>query len=108
MFYDLLEMQSDVNLRDIPDTDELEEQKKHSMNPRQAWWYEQLQNGAPWIGAEELPAGGDGETYYQVDPEPLYSAYVTSLRMGDNRANPGFMDAVGRFMRTVLPSFFPE
>jgi len=37
MLYDLLEMQSPINLRDIPDTDELEEQKKHNMNPRQAW-----------------------------------------------------------------------
>lgn len=103
LLYDLLNMPDDVNLRDIPNTDELQEQKKHSMSPRQAWWYEQLQSGTLWETAEQVYEG-----CWQIDPEPLYAAYVTAMRMGDVRSNPGFMGAVGRFMRTVLPSPFPE
>lgn len=107
LLYDLMEYKTEINLRDIPDTDELQEQKKWSMGAKHAWWHEQLMSGAPWQGATELPPDGSGETYYEIDPEPLYSAYVAAIRIGDIRANPGFMGAVGRFMRTVMPDGCP-
>lgn len=108
LLYDLLAFKSTINLREIPETEELIEQKKHSMTGKKAWWFEQLQSGAPWIGAEPLPANGEGDIPYQIDPDNLYSAYVTAIRIGDTRANPGFMGSVGRFLRTVLPEGFPE
>lgn len=108
LLHDLKALPITLNLRDIPDTEELHEQKKWSMSARHAWWYEQLMSGAPWEVAEVMPADGSGETYYQIDPEPLYAAYIQQMRVGDVRANPGFMGAVGRFMRTVLPDDCPQ
>lgn len=107
MLYDLLNLRSTINLRDIPNTDELEQQKKHSMPAKTAWWYEQLHSGAPWVEAKLLPPDGEGEHYYEIDPEPLYTAYVTQLRMGDHRANAGFMSQVGHTIRALMPDGYP-
>jgi len=107
MLYDLLQYKSDVNLREIPNTDELDRQKKHSMSAKHAWWYEQLQSGAPWSGATEIPREGEFETVYEIDPDTLYAAYVTAVRLGDNRLSPGFQASLSRFIKTVLPDPYP-
>lgn len=107
LLYDLLERPRTVNLRKIPDTAELERQKKWSMPARHQWWHEQLMTGDPWKGAIALPADGEGEVYFEVDPEPIYAAYVIAIRAADHRMNAGLMGAVGRFLRTVMPDNCP-
>jgi hypothetical protein len=52
LLYDLLDFRSEINLREIPDTDELQNQKVHSVDDNLAWLFERLQQGQlcgnPW------------------------------------------------------------
>lgn len=45
LLYDLLEFKSDVDLRRIPETRDLQEQKRLSADPEEAWWLEKLHLG---------------------------------------------------------------
>ena len=59
---------SDFNVRDVPKTPGLLEQKLHSLEPMQAWWYQKLQDGEicsdfSWIC---IPTHQAYENYHQT------------------------------------------
>lgn len=72
LLYDLLAHDlSDINLRDIPQTQGLIEQKIHSFDPVTAWWFEKLQSG-------QLPkVNEDSEAWPEwVPKEIIYADFV--------------------------------
>lgn len=102
MLYDLLEMKDDTNLRDIPETDELNKQKNQSMPTRYAWWLEQLQDGALWRTATRKG------NLYVMDPDTVYEGYLNAIGKAERHANLGLKGALGRFMRSLCPPPYPE
>jgi hypothetical protein len=108
LLYDLLEHKSDINLRHIPQTEERQTQKEHSMSARHQWWHEQLIDGSIWESAIQMPSDGDGQLYYEVDPEPLYRDYLIAVKQADGRINAGLTSAVSRFLKTIVPEGYPR
>jgi hypothetical protein len=102
LLYDLLEFKEDVNLREIPETKELDEQKYRSMHPREAWWYDMLCDGTPWNDASPI-----NNKEYSIDPDALYAEYVIAMQRASGRANLGVKGALGRFLRQVMPAPYP-
>lgn len=102
LLYDLLEMPPTVNLRDIPHTQELDEQKYRSMHPREAWWYDVLCDGIVWRDANPL-----NTREFAVEPDALYSEYLIAVQRASRNVNMGTKGALGRFLRQVLPEPYP-
>jgi hypothetical protein len=102
LLYDLLEFKSKIELRDIPETQELNEQKYRSMHSREAWWYDVLCDGTPWKDAQLV-----GPKEWAIDPDALYSEYVLAMQRASGRANLGVKGALGRFLRLVMPAPYP-
>lgn len=102
LLYDLLEWKTDIELRDIPETKELDEQKYRSMHPREAWWYDILCDGNVWRSANPL-----NTKEYAVDPDDLYAEYVMAMQRGSRERNLGMKGALGRFLRQVMPAPYP-
>jgi hypothetical protein len=102
LLYDLLEFKDEVELRDIPQTKELDEQKYRSMHSREAWWYDVLCDGGPWKVSNPI-----NNKEYAVDPDELYADYVVAMQRGSGRTNLGMKGALGRFLRLVMPNPYP-
>jgi hypothetical protein len=102
LLYDLLEHPGNVDLRKIPETEERDRQKKRSLQPKHAWWLEMLTDGTPWDEAELTDIGD-----YRVDPELLYTLFVTATQKAERYTNNGFKGALGRYLKTVLPDPYP-
>ena len=101
LLYDLLEAQL-INLRDIPETAELAEQKKYTMPPKIMWWYEMLVEGTLWDSA----IARSHDSFY-VDPNELYRQYVETLRVSERSMSLGMKGALGRQLRKLLPEPYP-
>lgn len=102
LLYDLLEFKDQVELRDIPQTKELDEQKYRSMHPREAWWYDVLCDGGPWKTADPI-----NNRENAIDPDEMYAEYVVAMQRASGRANLGVKGALGRFLRQVMPNPYP-
>jgi hypothetical protein len=102
LLYDLLEFKEDVNLREIPETKELDEQKYRSMHPREAWWYDVLCDGTPWKSADPI-----SNKEFAIDPDELYAEYVVAMQRASGRISLGVKGALGRFLRQVMPNPYP-
>lgn len=102
LLYDLLEYKPKIELRDIPRTDELDEQKYRSMHPREAWWYDVLCDGTVWREANPV-----NTREYAIDPDALYGDYVVAMQRAARGTNLGVKGALGRFLRLVLPHPYP-
>jgi hypothetical protein len=102
LLYDLLDLHSTIDLRDIPNTDELNEQKYRSMHPREAWWYDVLCDGTVWRDAKVV-----NSKEYAVDPDALYNEYLIAVQRGAKNVSLGMKGALGRFLRDMLPNPYP-
>jgi hypothetical protein len=85
---------STVDLRTIPTTEALFEQKAASMNDIERWWLDILQNG-------ELPGGCAGES--QCSKRSLHRSYIRHGRLHNDRARRSIETQVGRFLKDNVP-----
>jgi len=91
MVYDL----SDFDVRTVPDTDALQEQKLLSLSPEQEWWYRKLQEGrliqhhTTWQDA--------------VLKDALVDDYVENARRF-NISRRGTATSLGKFLKRVVPT----
>jgi len=85
--YDL----SDYNVRDLPQTDALREQKVHSLDPMEGWWYHKLEEG-------KLLVQHEGWTQ-TVLCEEITDDYVEYGRTFNITAKRGTPTALGRFLK---------
>jgi hypothetical protein len=85
---------STVNLRQIPKTGALLEQKMRSLEPVESWWFERLQAGSPI---------SKGETWLREAPiEDLFDDYLRMAdRIGVKRKNE--LTAFGIKMKKLVP-----
>jgi hypothetical protein len=71
MLYDLQKMElSDFNIREVPDSEGLREQKILSMDPITAWWFQKLKEGS-------LPS--EDEEWGIVDKNAMYEDYAETI-----------------------------
>ena len=84
-----------VNLRQIPKTDALLDQKIRSLNPEAAWWFDVLSSG-------ELPAGCDEAR--QCPTEVLFNGYIRhASRQGARRRS--IEDSTRNVLEQIRPRF---
>ena len=92
---------SEIDLRTIPNTDALVEQKQLNLNPESAWWFDKLHEGRvlgrheDWqliIAKEEL----------LMDMEHFIKRYA------GNYMNRISMTRLGRFLNRVMPAGLPQ
>ncbi len=100
MLYDLLAMKSTVNLRRVPKTAALFEQKQYSAGPRARWWYQGLQDADMWDGELHKDASN-----LRAD---VYNSYIEVVEKADRMTRRGYETDLGRFLRTVLPASYPR
>ena len=104
MLYDLLDHKIDINLKRIPQTDALWEQKVHTMSqhPEQAWWFEVLNTRDDmW---RDAPRYGD---WYCLDRAELFRSYNEVLnQLGDKRK--GTQTKMGMQITKLVPEFNRE
>jgi len=85
---------SKVDVREIPNTEGLYEQKVASMSEFQSWWFDRLRSG------KLLPQHGKWQTEVPVDP--LYQSYLTySERMSKGRRMG--KEQFGLALRKIVP-----
>ena len=102
MMYDLLHMDiSDVNLRDIPKTEALWEQKMFNMSPVESFWYECLSKGAL---RDPLPSEtGDMITWGEVAVADFYRAYKNHVEDTGRGRRVLSVDLFGKQIRKLCP-----
>jgi hypothetical protein len=105
MLHDLLEWKSEVNLRAIPGTKALFEQKQLTDNPQRRWWYQVLHDGDLWSAENRTDTGE-----YRVERDELYNSYIAAIdKAGTSRfQSKGFQTQLGMFLRKVLPAGYPR
>lgn len=91
MNYDL----SNYKVRQVPKTAALQEQKVHSMNSEQEWWYAKLQAGEVFDG-QGWPA--------YIFCTHLAHDFVTYVRMWNTYSRASNSTRMGRLMAKVLPN----
>jgi hypothetical protein len=98
MLYDLLDLDlSDFDIRDVPDTQGLRDQKLLSMDPQTAWWFQKLKDGS-------LPSK-DGQ-WGIVETKALYEDYVNTVgRAGVS--HKGMRTSLGIKLKKLLPGKYP-
>ena len=88
----------DFDVRQVPRTKALLEQKLHSMDPMREWWFSRLQEGSLITGQTNW------EKKVRVDR--LYDDYVTYCRKW-NVLRMGNSTKLGQFLRKSLPGEYP-
>jgi hypothetical protein len=95
LHYDL----TNFNIRDVPFTIELSEQKKHSLDIPMQWWLDVLQRG--YVFRSKL---GLEETFHvwteDIATELLFASY-TEFSKGRREHHPLSRETFGRFMRQI-------
>lgn len=103
LLYDLLEWRTDVNLRVIPETHALAEQKHRSMTPAEEWWYETLIDGDLWSVTNLNTQSGE----YRIDRDMLYESYIAALSKSNRYTVNGTKIQLSQFLARVLPPRYP-
>ena len=97
MLHDLLNYDlTNFDVRDVPDTEGLQEQKKLSLDTSVAWWLDVLHRGYVYkskLGLEEH----FGEWHEVVTTEVLFASYAEFAK-AKNERHPMAREAFGRFM----------
>lgn len=95
MNYDL----SEFDVRTVPKTEALQDQKLHSLDPLEEWWYQKLYKGLlleehmHWTG--EVPSSDLVRSYVE------YTKSFNIVRRGNETA-------IGRFFRKICPKGYPR
>lgn len=108
LLYDLLELRSPINLKVLPETEESQTQKSLTASPTHQWWMDELQEGSLWN--KDNLVGEDRSTHrpndYRFDRNALYARYVDFVK--NSRIDPVTRNALGVFLRGVLPGDYPR
>jgi hypothetical protein len=92
---------SDVNLRNVPNTDALIEQKQLNLNPEQAWWFDKLHEG------RVLARHEDWEPI--IVKEELLADFRRFVKeYAGNYMNRTSMTRLSRFLTRVMPPGLPQ
>lgn len=103
MLKDLLELKITLDLREIPQTKALYEQKQLSSSAYQRWWYEELRDGDLWRESDRRPDG------YHVERSAIYERYLNTIeKMMRGRVESGLPSQLGKFLRKVMPGSYPR
>ena len=106
MLHDLLNFDlGSWHPREAPKTRALLEQKRHSFNPREAWWYECLWEGR-MAGAEE--ASGWPKDHLRVAKEHAYQSYLSHAKSASTSNHRGTQTQIGMFLSKVMGSSYPR
>jgi hypothetical protein len=87
---------ADFNVRDVPDTEGLQEQKKLSLGTSEAWWLDVLHRGYVYkskLGLENY----FGEWHETVTTEVLFASYSEFAKSRNERRQMA-REAFGQFM----------
>jgi hypothetical protein len=103
LLYDMLAYKSDVDLKDIPDTEERREQKFFSLTPIDEWWRGVLEDGLFWQ-KDDLIEDSDE---VRILRSRMYETYVVSVERAHKRWNLGSQSALGRYLKKLLPPPYP-
>lgn len=87
---------TDFNVRMVPQTNALQEQKLLSMNVEEEWWFQKLEEG------RTLRHGGKNDWIKQVRKDALVDDYIDYTRRF-NVSRRGNQTALGRFLGRVCP-----
>lgn len=99
MLFDLQELDiSDFNVRAVPKTEGLTEQKLQSLDTVMSWWYQKLCEG------ELLP----GIQWDSVPISSLYNDYVDSVQKQGSNIRRVSDTAFGKQLRKALPNGWPK
>lgn len=100
MLHDLMNYQIKINLRKIPATQALWEQKVLSMQPHQRWWFQALmERGDWWTNRVEADI-------YLLDYESLVTDYAETLKkVGQSRISLG--TELGMRVKSLIPDPYP-
>ena len=102
MLQDLLDYKISVDLRIIPKTEALYEQKRITSNIQRRWWYQVLYDGDMW--RNEVP-GAPGT--FRVPRQLLYDNYVSTLDRAGARMK-SIQTELGIFLKKVMPDPYPQ
>jgi len=92
---------SNIDLRTVPSTEALAEQKQLNLNPEQAWWYDKLHE------ARVLSRHEDWETI--VAKEELLADFRRFVKeYAGNYMNRTSMHRLTKFLGRVMPPGFPQ
>lgn len=95
LLFDLLHVDlSGINLREIPKTAALLEQKIRSLHPVEAWWFARLSEGAPTRQFDNWPA--------MISKQDLFTDFIeASDRAGVRRR--GYETEIGMKLKKIAP-----
>jgi hypothetical protein len=102
MLYDLLEYKIDIDLRIIPKTKALYDQKRLTSSVQKRWWYQVLYEGEVW--RRKAPGSEDD---YCIDRGLLYDHYVSTLDRAGQRAK-SIQTELGMFLKKMMPPPYPQ
>jgi len=91
---------TDINLREAPDTDALNEQKQLNLSPEESWWYDILHEG------RVLPRHEAWE--YAVSKEELFNDFTNFVKQyAGNYMNRCSMHRLTKFLVRIMPAGYP-
>jgi hypothetical protein len=109
LLYDLLNHKREMNLRNIPETEELTDQKHYSMPIQDAWWYELLCDGDLWKDSPATALSNEnGHKEYFVERDQLYDHYLQTMDRAHRLTHKGTKSGLGRYLAKVLPPMYPR
>lgn len=108
LLYDLLKMDlSDFDVRNVPDTEALNDQKKFSMDSHQSYWYELLLiGGMPSFDRDLETFAYYKESWTHVLIDDFYEDYVRRTGKA-GISHRGIRTALGMALRKLLPKPYP-
>ncbi len=101
MLRDLLDYQISIDLRIIPKTEALLEQKMITANAQRRWWHQVLYDGDLWTS--EVP-GKPGN--FRINRKDLHDNYVMVLDRVGQRIKQTETE-LGKFLQKILPTNYP-
>lgn len=93
--YDL----SEYNVRNVPKTSALHDQKMLSMSPEEEWWYQKLQEGRILFGQEEWST--------EVMKDYLMDDYINYMKR-INVQRRASSTSLGKFLQRIVPGSYPR
>mgnify|MGYP003440500806 FL=1 len=115
MLYDLQKWEMTVDVRNIPKTKALLEQKQISSSPQMKWWFQALFEGSFWNTRHEsnkkqfVKEGHIWRDDYRFPRDAMYANYIEVLSDAANysRSPRGMKTELGMYLSKVLPPPYP-
>lgn len=110
LLYDLLEHEITVELRKIPKTKALFEQKRITATPQKRWWMSVLADGDLWRKPQYHARGeSNPRGEWLISRDELYQAYIEAMHHASyGKSHAGLATELGVFLKKVLPEGYPR